>query len=69
MLTILATTDRTDTTVDHRWAGLLGPTNPQEEADILATDAVERDVADLTPRAEVQVLKDSGLVSLLGPAE
>ncbi|KIP88567.1 monooxygenase [Microbacterium sp. MEJ108Y] len=39
----------------------------EEVADILAVDAVERDRANATPRAEVQLLKDSGLVTLLGP--
>ncbi|KQR45591.1 monooxygenase [Microbacterium sp. Leaf161] len=39
----------------------------EEVADILAVDAVERDRANETPRAEVQLLKDSGLVTLLGP--
>lgn len=33
----------------------------------LAVDAVERDRANATPYAEVQLLKDSGLVTLLGP--
>ena len=37
----------------------------QEVADILAVDAVERDRANQTPHAEVQLLKDSGLVTLL----
>lgn len=41
----------------------------QEVADILAADAVERDRANATPHAEVQLLKDSGLVTLLGPRE
>ncbi|GAB3703331.1 acyl-CoA dehydrogenase family protein [Nocardiopsis oceani] len=36
---------------------------------LLATDAVERDRAGSTPHAEVQLLKDSGLVTLLGPTE
>ncbi|KRF12710.1 acyl-CoA dehydrogenase family protein [Nocardioides sp. Soil796] len=35
----------------------------------LAIDAVERDRANATPHAEVQLLKDSGLVTLLGPVE
>lgn len=38
-----------------------------EVAAVLATDAVERDRAGATPYAEVQLLKDSGLVTLLGP--
>ncbi|SEG54322.1 Acyl-CoA dehydrogenase [Thermomonospora echinospora] len=40
-----------------------------EVAAILASDAVERDRAAATPYAEVRLLKDSGLVTLLGPAE
>lgn len=39
-----------------------------EVAAILATDAAARDRAGATPYAEVQLLKDSGLVTLLGPA-
>ncbi|QWF76682.1 acyl-CoA dehydrogenase family protein [Amycolatopsis sp. CA-230715] len=35
----------------------------------LAVDAVERDRANQTPHREVQLLKDSGLVTLLGPPE
>ena len=35
----------------------------------LAVDAVERDRANRTPYAEVQLLKDSGLATLLGPVE
>ncbi|WP_435158723.1 acyl-CoA dehydrogenase family protein [Amycolatopsis sacchari] len=35
----------------------------------LAVDAVERDRAHETPYEEVRLLKDSGLVTLLGPAE
>jgi alkylation response protein AidB-like acyl-CoA dehydrogenase len=41
----------------------------REVASILAADAVERDRAGKTPYSEVQLLKDAGLVSLLGPAE
>lgn len=41
----------------------------QEVADILAVDAVERDRANATPHTEVQLLKDAGLVTLLGPTE
>lgn len=41
----------------------------EEVAAILATDAVERDRAQVVPHAEVQLLKDSGLVTLLGPAK
>lgn len=40
-----------------------------EVAAILATDAVRRDREAKTPYAEVQLLKDSGLVTLLGPTE
>src|SRR4051794_14627061 len=35
----------------------------------LAVDAVNRDRANATPYAEVRLLKDSGLVTLLGPVE
>lgn len=41
----------------------------EEVRDILAKDAVERDRANEAPRAEVQLLKDAGLVTLLGPVE
>jgi alkylation response protein AidB-like acyl-CoA dehydrogenase len=40
----------------------------REVAALLAADAVERDRAGKTPYAEVQLLKDAGLVTLLGPA-
>ncbi|MFC9228745.1 acyl-CoA dehydrogenase family protein [Streptomyces decoyicus] len=56
------------------WATRPAPEGPQgwieraaEVAAVLATDAVARDRAGATPYAEVQLLKDSGLVSLLGP--
>lgn len=39
----------------------------REVATQLAVDAVERDRANQTPYAEVQLLKDAGLVTLLGP--
>jgi hypothetical protein len=39
-----------------------------EVAGVLATDAAARDKAGATPYAEVQLLKDAGLVTLLGPA-
>ncbi|GAB3520791.1 acyl-CoA dehydrogenase family protein [Arthrobacter monumenti] len=62
--------------LNDRWAGTPRPKNPnewlyraQEVADILAVDAVERDRANETPRAEVELLKSSGLVTLLGPVE
>ena len=41
----------------------------REVASVLRVDAVERDRAGATPYAEVQLLKDAGLVTLLGPAE
>jgi alkylation response protein AidB-like acyl-CoA dehydrogenase len=37
--------------------------------DVLAADAAERDAAGRTPYAEVALLKDAGLVTLLGPGE
>ena len=58
------------------WADQARPTNAEgwlqraaEVAGILAVDAVERDRAQHVPTAEVQLLKDSGLVTLLGPVE
>ncbi|QYH37141.1 monooxygenase [Salinibacterium sp. M195] len=60
--------------MDNRWASVSRPTTPEgwlqraeEVSDILAADAVERDAANLPPRAEVKLLKDSGLVTVLGP--
>ncbi|MGW7019654.1 acyl-CoA dehydrogenase family protein [Streptomyces decoyicus] len=56
------------------WATRPAPEGPQgwieraaEVAAVLATDAVARDRAGATPYTEVQLLKDSGLVTLLGP--
>ncbi|MFC9120209.1 acyl-CoA dehydrogenase family protein [Streptomyces sp. NPDC057067] len=40
-----------------------------EVAAVLATDAAARDKAGATPHAEVRLLKESGLVTLLGPVE
>jgi alkylation response protein AidB-like acyl-CoA dehydrogenase len=40
-----------------------------EVAAVLATDAAARDKAGATPHAEIRLLKDSGLVTLLGPVE
>ncbi|CAL9653746.1 Dibenzothiophene desulfurization enzyme C [Streptomyces sp. enrichment culture] len=40
-----------------------------EVAAVLATDAAARDKAGATPHEEVRLLKDSGLVTLLGPVE
>lgn len=62
----------TDTT--PRWTTTPGSpeewlTRAREVATTLAVDAVERDRALEVPRAEVQLLKDSGLVTLLGPVE
>jgi alkylation response protein AidB-like acyl-CoA dehydrogenase len=44
-------------------------TRAAEVAAVLASDAAERDRAGATPYAEVQLLKDAGLVTLLGPTE
>lgn len=58
------------------WTGSPKPETPAqwveragEVAAILAVDAVSRDKAGASPFAEVQLLKDSGLVTLLGPTE
>lgn len=66
----------TDQAIESRWASLPRPATPEgwllraeEVSDILAADAVERDVASQTPHAEVKLLKDSGLVTVLGPLE
>ncbi|MEU6389194.1 acyl-CoA dehydrogenase family protein [Streptomyces sp. NPDC046939] len=40
-----------------------------EVSAVLATDAAARDRAGATPHAEIRLLKDSGLVTLLGPVE
>lgn len=59
-----------------QWKTLPAPAGPTawieraaEVAAILATDAAARDKAGATPYTEIQLLKDSGLVTLLGPAE
>lgn len=39
----------------------------QEVADVLALDAVQRDQENKSPRAEVALLKHSGLLKILGP--
>jgi alkylation response protein AidB-like acyl-CoA dehydrogenase len=64
------------TAIDDRWEDTPRPSDAagwvaraEAVADILAADAVERDHANETPFAEVQLLKDAGLVTLLGPAE
>ncbi|HET6859352.1 MAG TPA: acyl-CoA dehydrogenase family protein [Streptomyces sp.] len=56
------------------WKTLPAPTDAQgwieraaKVAAVLATDAAERDRAGKTPHAEVELLKESGLVTLLGP--
>ncbi|MCX5447809.1 acyl-CoA dehydrogenase family protein [Streptomyces nigrescens] len=56
------------------WTTRPAPEGPQgwieratEVAAVLATDAAERDRAGATPYDEVRLLKDSGLVTLLGP--
>ncbi|MFZ4268878.1 acyl-CoA dehydrogenase family protein [Streptomyces arboris] len=57
------------------WKTLPAPDSPQAwigraagVAALLATDAAARDKAGATPYTEIQLLKDSGLVTLLGPA-
>ncbi|WP_145498202.1 acyl-CoA dehydrogenase family protein [Streptomyces sp. CFMR 7] len=64
------------TAAPTQWKTLPAPDSPEawieraaEVAAILATDAAARDRAGATPYTEVQLLKDSGLVALLGPAE
>ncbi|QCW77225.1 monooxygenase [Streptomyces sp. S6] len=64
------------TAAPTQWKTLPAPDSPAawieraaEVAAILATDAAARDKAGATPYTEVQLLKDSGLVTLLGPAE
>ncbi|MFF9639046.1 acyl-CoA dehydrogenase family protein [Streptomyces bacillaris] len=63
------------TAAPTQWKTLPAPDSPAawieraaEVAAILATDAAARDKAGVTPYTEVQLLKDSGLVTLLGPA-
>ena len=41
----------------------------KEVADVLKIDAVERDAEQKSPWAEVQLLKEAGLVNLLGPKQ
>lgn len=64
------------TAAPTQWKTLPAPAGPDawieraaEVAAILATDAAARDQAGATPYTEIQLLKDSGLVTLLGPAE
>ncbi|MEU0354853.1 acyl-CoA dehydrogenase family protein [Streptomyces cyaneofuscatus] len=63
------------TAAPTQWKTLPAPDSPQawigraaEVAALLATDAAARDKAGATPYTEIQLLKDSGLVTLLGPA-
>ncbi|GAA2821774.1 acyl-CoA dehydrogenase family protein [Crossiella cryophila] len=56
--------DRPQPRTPDEWIARAG-----EVAAILAVDAVARDKAGATPYAEVKLLKDSGLVTLLAPAE
>jgi alkylation response protein AidB-like acyl-CoA dehydrogenase len=56
-----------DAPAPHDRAGWIG--RAREVADILAADAVERDRAGASPHGEVELLKRSGLVTLLGPRE
>ncbi|WP_089114776.1 acyl-CoA dehydrogenase family protein [Streptomyces sp. SS07] len=63
------------TVAPTQWKTLPAPDGPgawieraAEVAAILATDAAARDKAGATPYTEIQLLKDSGLVTLLGPA-
>ncbi|MFE2295836.1 acyl-CoA dehydrogenase family protein [Streptomyces sp. NPDC059452] len=63
------------TAAPTRWKTLPAPDSPQawieraaEVAAILAIDAAARDKAGATPYTEIQLLKESGLVTLLGPA-
>ncbi|PWS42681.1 monooxygenase [Streptomyces sp. ZEA17I] len=63
------------TAAPTQWKTLPAPDSPEawieraaEVAAILATDAAARDKAGATPYTEVRLLKDSGLVTLLGPA-
>ncbi|MFE5856985.1 acyl-CoA dehydrogenase family protein [Streptomyces sp. NPDC056500] len=62
------------TTASTDWTALPVPTDASgwiaraaEVSAVLAVDAAARDKAGDTPYAEVQLLKDSGLVTLLGP--
>ncbi|KPM46493.1 hypothetical protein AK830_g196 [Neonectria ditissima] len=59
-----------------RWAAEPKPDTPSgwvkraaEAAEVLKLDAVDRDAASKPPFIEVQLLKDAGLVNLLGPRD
>lgn len=69
-------TDSATTSLADRWRDAAPPhdsagwiARAREVADILAVDAVERDRANQAPYGEVELLKASGLVTLLGPRE
>ncbi|RKT54771.1 acyl-CoA dehydrogenase family protein [Saccharothrix australiensis] len=64
MTTSAQDTWSTRPTTDAEWLA-----RAREVAALLSTDAVARDRAGATPHAEVRLLKDSGLVTLLGPVE
>lgn len=62
------------TALQNRWAEVARPetaeewlARAEEVSDILAVDALERDRANVAPHAEVKLLKDAGLVTVLGP--
>ncbi|GLW08077.1 monooxygenase [Microtetraspora sp. NBRC 13810] len=66
----------TTTEIQHDWADRKSPGNSAEwieraaeAAAVLAIDAAKRDREARTPHTEVRLLKDAGLVTLLGPAE
>lgn len=70
----MSITESVPTGLANRWRDAPAPQTSgewleraQEVADILAVDAVERDRENATPYEQVRLLKDSGLVTLLGP--
>jgi alkylation response protein AidB-like acyl-CoA dehydrogenase len=72
----VTTTDSVTAGFADRWRDAATPRNAaewlaraKEVADVLAVDAVQRDRANAAPHAEVRLLKESGLVTLLGPRE
>lgn len=72
----MTTTDSVTAGFADRWRDAATPRNAgewlaraKEVADVLAVDAVQRDRANAAPHAEVRLLKESGLVTLLGPRE
>jgi hypothetical protein len=59
---------------EKKWSAIPGDEagwlqRAQEVADILAVDAVVRDQENKSPRAEVALLKHSGLLKILGPSK